>query len=186
MGLMVGGVGLWALPTDTPIIGRPPIAIGGMLVIYGVLLVILTVMHHFGIELQSPFRRRVSKQSPQPPISPLLIPAPPSGPVKEFTDITISQIRQFEDTPNLTRAQLKAVLAPYIGKYMTVQGTVSNVDTGGITQLILASDGTHVQAYFDGEPVPVTSLVKGSTVKVVGQFKDVVGNSVSLMHCELV
>ena len=55
--LAVAGIGLWALPADTPIIGRPPLTIGWVLIVLGMLIVVLATAARFGLEFQAPLRR---------------------------------------------------------------------------------------------------------------------------------
>lgn len=52
VGLVVAGFGLWALPTDTPVIGRPPVVFGWLLIALGVLIVVASTFARIRVRMQ--------------------------------------------------------------------------------------------------------------------------------------
>src|SRR5438445_12014122 len=69
------GIGLWALPRDTPEIGRPPVWVGWLLIAIAIVIALLSSAGRIGLELQAPIRRRraarrVGQQFQTTPIPP--------------------------------------------------------------------------------------------------------------------
>lgn len=59
--VILGGVFLWTLPSSTPVIGRPPIIVGAIVVAVGLVIAMLSSGSRLGLEVQSPVRRKRNK-----------------------------------------------------------------------------------------------------------------------------
>ena len=207
------GISLWVVPTDTPVIGRPPMAFGWLCIIGAALIALLSTVNYvrsFGIELQSPIRRQnlpkvriepqpaipvpvpIRKPAPLSPSKPAPLPMEPGQEQRLFSDATPEALIELAKTPNLTGAQLDNLLAPYKGKWMAVQGDVDDVDTTWPQFLIVplsrinGNEQVKVQAYFYTDKDRVAALYRGAHIRVLGQIKnaDRFGR-VYLDQCEL-
>jgi hypothetical protein len=111
---------------------------------------------------------------------------------REYGIETFARLRGLISS-NLTDVQNQAVLAPHLGLWRRVQGTVTDVSaTGhasvGYTSLDLIEAGTdeHVHANFGGHSAAVMRLSKGSVVSVEGMLSHVADYGVMLWNCELI
>jgi hypothetical protein len=65
--LIVGGLGVWALPTSTLVVGRPPVAVGWILIGLGILVFLGSTGARLDLRLQMPIRRGWPPKSPEAP-----------------------------------------------------------------------------------------------------------------------
>jgi hypothetical protein len=206
------GVGLWSLPPNTPVVGRPPLWVGWIFVAFGVLTAVVSSAGHVGLQLQSPVRRRAHITfAPKPPqATPVPIPIAPAAPIvpaaprppmahqtgRTLTDATVDSLVELARTPNLTGTQRDALLAPYKGKWMTVEGSVQDVDRPMGTYLKVTLEGVSssprvtVNAYFEANNARVAALHRGASIRVVGEIRSVYGGgfglgAVTLDKCEI-
>jgi len=205
IGLAVTGVVLWALPTNTPIVGRPPFWVGAACIIVAAITLILATLHHSGRELQSPVRKRHVEPSSETaselsrvvqPESTAPASVTASDNVREFADATVSELLKLARTEGLTSAQALALLRPHIDKWLPIEGPIDDVsDYGFMTQIVMriGNDqplGPRVIAEFASARgrERAVALHKGALVHVQGQIYSIEGyaNIVRLKNSEFV
>lgn len=100
-------------------------------------------------------------------------------PDRVFTDASCEDLIKLASTPNLTNAQLDALLERYIGLWKRVEGVVVNSTRKGGPGLLLDStdldlkelgSDKSVSADFDGEHRQALGLVIGARVRVIGRI----------------
>jgi hypothetical protein len=112
-------------------------------------------------------------------------------PTRKFTDATAAEIIAIGTTPNLTGAERSRLFAPYVGKWLRVEGLVEDVHAPGHLGQLTVNDETGkslAMAYFRDDVYVgrVTALRKGARVKLVGRLNEVSGLwGVTLDDCEL-
>ena len=201
--LIVAGIGLWAVPTDTPIIGRPPLAIGWVLILLGVLILVLSTAARFGLEVQSPLRQKVRSlpgprleraNDPMPaqatPV-PLNSLAPPEPAPRIIVDRTPEQL--LANFKGVTAVQGRDRVARYIGNWLRVSGPLSNVlgthpDSVQVTfQGRSLFEYNNVYAYFREKKWSdrLALLSPGDHIAVIGRIRDLDTQNVHLDDCEL-
>jgi hypothetical protein len=199
--MCLGGIGLWALPEGTPVIGRPPVLVGWACIIFGAVMVVVSILNRFGLELRAPVGRRITKASetvavpvrdrtplPEAPRIRFVSPAAPK-PERMKADVTLAEVKALGETPNLTNAERNRLLAPHVGKWFNIIGKVMDVNPGRDTlaQVVLEADGgAEVLAYFSEDMERVGSLRKGSALHILGKFTGAIGHYLNLEDCEIV
>jgi hypothetical protein len=208
--LAIAGVGLWALPPETPVIGRPPTLLGWLCIVIAALIAILSTANFLGLDFQVPIRRRVPTepkqvQPPVPiPINPAPQPVPAPHPVpapvatdrirEPYSDAKIEALIELGKTPNLTGVQMDTLLAPYKGKWIVIQGEVKDVDkplSGWVKATLSKVNGDARLAaitWFTADQMErAAALHRGASVRVLGKVLSIHGTSdfFSLDDCEL-
>ncbi len=193
--LCLGGIGLWALPTDTPVIGRPPVIVGWLVIALGVLIIILSIATRSGYEVQSPLKRKsplIAKYEGSRPeridsaTGPSLH-AVPQKVEKVYSEATPADLVAIRNMPNLTSVERGRLLAPHVGKWMRIEDVVLDVHAEpGIVHL---SMGTNVidpiSADFRSDLDRAAALRKGARVRVLGKFSRFLGaNAMLFTDCE--
>jgi hypothetical protein len=201
----LAGIGLWALPTDTPIIGRPPLVVGGLVIALGLVIVALSMATRF--EVQPPLRRKS-----RPPAKHELLrlertdgaagPALSAVPVKVprnarvYSDATPAELLALGTMPNLTSAERARLVEPHVAKWLRVDGLVEDVDASYKDQsgfVLVSIDElpntamSRTLASFRTDLDRVAALRKGARVRIEGTFAGIspMGLAVRLDDCEL-
>jgi hypothetical protein len=197
--LCLGGVGLWALPKDTPVVARPPVLVGWLVIGLGVLIIVVSMVTRSGYEVQPPLRRKslpVKKDLPRAKLgsTPLPWPPPIPKPVERiYTDATPVDLLALGNTPNLTNAERARLLAPHLGKWLRIEGLVDEVNPQTswvqvlITKPVADSAMPLMIAHFDSDLDRVVALRKGAQIRVAGKFDglSVMNVALTLSDCEL-
>ncbi len=207
--LAIAGITLWALPPDTPVIGRPPTGYGWLCIAVAVLIALLSTANYFGLEFEQPIKRRTvvkisnrvlpaspvptAAPAPVPITQPLPVPARPGRPREPYSDATIDGLMELAKTPNLTAIQLDGLLAPYKGKWMAIQGVVTDVEKPvGVGEVrvslskVNGDDQVTANAWFVTGQERAAALHRGANVHVLGKLRSVFGiGLISFDECEL-
>jgi hypothetical protein len=145
--------------------------------------------------MQSPVRRTPRKE--QTAIAPSG-PARAVGPVPAtaetgFTDATPHDLLKLARTPGLTGAQIAKLLAPHIGKRLSIDGPVNDVNQYSprrvqvVIQPVDGDDDLRVLAHFSQDTDRIAALHRGARVRLRGEIEEVSGVAglISLEACEL-
>ncbi len=210
--LAIAGVGLWALPTNTLVVGRPPTVVGWLCIIAAALLALLSTANYFGVDFQLPIRRRTTTkmwsqgQTPVPMPTPAAapVPIPTSAPMRmpsrhleaattrTYSDATFDALVEMAKTPNLTAIQIDSLLAPYKGQWMAIQGVVDDVEkvVGASSVRVRLSQVNGearrtATAWFDRGTERPAALHRGANVHVLGKILNIYATGmISLDDCE--
>jgi hypothetical protein len=195
VGVCLGGIGLWALPKDTPVIGRPPVLVGWLVIALGVLIIALSMVTRSGFEIQPPRVRRKA-----PPLARYDIPRPertdsapipaPQKIVRVYTDANVAELVALGRTAGLTNAERARLLAPHVGKWLRIEGAVDDVNVyPGFVQVIIRIDPALPPpiVFFRSDLDRVAALRKGARIHMAGRFTGVAppSDSVAMDDCEL-
>jgi hypothetical protein len=191
------GVVLWSLPTDTPIIGRPPLVVGWVVISIGLVIAALSSAGRVGLEVQSPVRRRVLDPQPDsttPPPHDSPLPAQPKDQGRalgegEVADITPQDLVRLANTADLTAAQIDALIAPHRWKWLVIEGRVREVYRVGNEASVDGDASMRATAYFlagkDAERA--LSLLRGVRRRLGGKISSASRYSnVTLVNCEFI
>ena len=206
----LAGIGLWALPNDTPFIGRPPLFVGWLVIALGLAIVALSIATRF--EVQPPLRRKALPPAKQelprlvrtdsatgPALSAVPVKVPitvPRNSERVYSDATPAELLALGNMPNLTSAERARLLEPHVGKWLQVDGVVEDVDTSyrdqsGFTSVTIDalanSEMARTLASFLSDLDRVARLRKGGRIRVAGTFAGIspMGTALRLNDCEL-
>jgi hypothetical protein len=183
--LAIAGVTLWALPANTPVVGNPPEVYGWLCIVVGALIAVLSTANYFRIEFQSPLRRRSALPVVIPPPAPsaqeqqgLAPQAAPASPQREFTRAMPRQLVDLAGTAGLTGAQANQLLRPHVGKWIVLDGKVTDVRdydyTVQVSIDLLGGDADIDSiAHFNGEKERAASLPVAAQVRLQGKIREV-------------
>jgi hypothetical protein len=101
------------------------------------------------------------------------------------TDVTSEQLTAMFQ--NVTEVQGRRLVAPYLGKWLTVSGLVRDVDSAGGQRVRILFEDHPAYAYFDANQADRVSLfVRGQRMTVRGVIENIGSYGVALHHCEIV
>jgi hypothetical protein len=186
--VVIAGVGLWALPRDTPVIGRPPVLFGGLLVVLGALIVGMSLASRLGVHAPRELKRADSKR--------------PSGQrvtkaagdkntesvvtVRPLADLTAEDLIKIERDGELTTTEKNRLLEPYIGQRLKAEGQVDNVwgtAESPVVGVSIIERDHFVDAHFMADKARASLLRKGVAVRIRGELESVADYGITLREC---
>jgi len=176
------------------------------LTLLGIGVGVVMVFHGFGlfgwvrrIRLQSPitlapagstsiFSAQTGQvDAPRPAISlPTPVAAAKLKPARVYASVSTARLVQLAKTPNLTNAQAAALIEPYIDTWLTVEGTVENVNPPNQV-VVQEADGplSHLTCAYFGGGLNLRALQKGQPIRLAGRITGVSLGMVQLQDCEV-
>jgi tRNA_anti-like len=197
------------LPTDTMVVGRPPTWVGWVCIFVAAFIALLSTANYLRLEFQPPIKRRTPTKIPNwtlpqvpariapsiahPGPTPPAVLASPERSREDYSDATIDALVEMAKTPNLTAIQIGSLLAPYKGKWMDVQGVVTDVEKPvGVGEVrvdlsnVNGDDHFTATAWFVTGQERAAALHRGANVHVLGKIRSVYGfGLISFDECEL-
>jgi len=189
--LAIIGVGLWALPTDTPLIGRPPMLAGWLLIAVGALNIVIVTARRYAGEARA--KRRQEPEAVPAALSSAPTPAQNGSaqhPPRSYSSLTTAELLRLGATEGLTEVERDRLLAPHKNSWHRVEGVVIDV-TPTLplwvdVQIQESNGGPKVMAFFWNEMDRAAALNVGAEVHLAGRFERVGGSAfVVLEECEL-
>jgi hypothetical protein len=108
------------------------------------------------------------------PAPPVQISHPPDSPKRVFSHLAPAELLALVLTEGLTSAERRRLIAPHVGHWLAIEGTVNNVDDTYPTfvqVLINAGLGAQIIATFTTNLEEAAALRKGMPVHIVGKIE---------------
>ena len=110
---------------------------------------------------------------------------------REFVDTTPEYLLSIRRREGLSRVQTDKIIEPYLGKWMKVEGAVSEIYKHTVwieagEERLGPTSRYHVMLGIDNEQTPKFHLLElGKQISAIGQIERVHWSEVELDHCEL-
>jgi hypothetical protein len=138
----------------------------------------------------APLASVVAQGPVQPSAEPKREPEPKKEEPREFVDTTPEYLLTIRSSEGMSRVQTDKVLAPYLGKWMKITGTVREVYPNLVSLQMGEGHGDKARnatLQIDDKQKPKFHLLElNKQISVIGQIARVYRSEIELDHCELV